>query len=234
MSFLLSTPSSVIKSTSKNKVLAEALRPHVSKDRFLSIGICGSRKFFVGSDGVVHRQQHRCQYRLCAYCAASRKRKMLNANRGQLKRNLRHMFLTGIHKDVKTLSVADLGNLRDASNALFRSKSMNWMTGGIRALEVSYEGSKEKKWRLHFHALIPITTPFSNERKVRDSINAFWKNENVGAMHIGLSGIYQTNCTRLRYLGKVNDNKAIPMADLRELYQATNQKQLINKFGSWR
>jgi len=233
MALLLNTPNSRITKSAKNKVLAEALRPHVSQARFKSIEMCGSRKTFTGSDGITHQQEHRCKYRLCPYCAASRKRKMLNGNRGRLDRSLRYMFLTGTHKDLKAITEADIGCLRKAANSLFRSKSMSWVAGGIKAHEVSYDGSRAEKWRLHFHALVPITTSFSNERKVRDSINEYWKSRNAGAMHIGISGDYQTNCTRLRYLGKVNDNKGILKDDLEELYLATDRKQLINRFGSW-
>lgn len=233
MTILLSTPNSVIKKSTKNKVLASALSLHVSQNRFRSIEMCGSRKTFIGSNGEKYRQEHRCKYRLCPYCAASRKRKILNNNRARLNRSLRYMFLTGTYKDLRTITIADIGSLRKATNSLFRSKSMDWVIGGIRALEVSYDKSKAKKWRLHFHALAPITTPFSNERKVRDSINEYWKSRNTGAMHIGISGDYQTNCTRLRYLGKVNDNKCILKDDLEELYLATDRKQLINRFGSW-
>jgi len=233
MTLLLNTPSSRITKSAKNKVLAEALRTYVTQDRFQSIEMCGSRKTFTGSDGQIHRQEHRCNYRLCPYCAASRKRRMLNGHRERLDRNLRYMFLTGIHKDLKAIAEADIGCLRVAVNSLFRSKSMNWAEGGMKALEVSYDGTRAEKWRLHFHALVPISTPFSNERKVRDSINEYWKTRNAGAMHIGISGVYGTNCTRLRYLGKVNANKGIPKDDLRELYLATDRKQLINRFGSW-
>lgn len=233
MSILLNTPGSNIYISKKNSTFANALKDHVPNAIFLSVFQCGSRKTFIGSDGKTHQQEHRCQRRLCPFCASSRKRKMFNSFGHLVDRNLSYMFLTGVHKDVNVLTRNEVESLGRETRNLFRSQAMSWAPGGIRALEFGHNASAAKKWRLHFHALLPIKVPFSNARKAKESIKTYWENRNEGDLESPISGVPQINYRRLKYLGKGNNNQGIPQADLEELYLATNGKHLINRFGSW-
>ncbi len=141
---LLLSPGSVIYISRENSTLANALKAYVPNAVFLSVSQCGSRKTFIGSDGKTHRQEHRCQRRLCPFCASSRKRKMFKAFGHLIDRNLSYMFLTGVHKDVNVLTRNEVESLGRAARSLFRSQTMSWVPGGIRALEFGHNASAAK------------------------------------------------------------------------------------------
>ncbi len=138
-----------------------------------------------------------------------------------------------MHENVGSITKDAVDSLRKAANAFLDSKAMSWATGGIRSLEFGYDASKELPWRLHIHMLIPIVDAFDNIRAVKDAMHEAWRRHSVDDMHIVVESNKYDIDRYLKYVGKGNTNPDIPSDQLEALYLATQNRQLINKFGSW-
>jgi hypothetical protein len=219
--------------SSSNTELASAIRFHISDKRADQISACGTPKPYEADDGTIYPNHDRCKHRLCALCVDKRKLKRFRLDGHLIVDGLEYMFITAVHENIDTITSDSVDSLRKAANAFLDSKAMSWATGGIGSLEFGYEGSKELPWRLHIHLLIPIVEPFTNIRAVKDAMHATWRRHSVDDMHIAVESNNYDIDRRLKYVGKGNDNPDIPADQLEALYLATENRQLINKFGSW-
>ena len=219
--------------SSLNTELASAIRTHVGDKSADKILACGTPREDTATDGTVYQNHDRCGHRLCALCVDSRKRKRFRDDGHRIAPGLEYMFITAVQADIAEITGDAVNSLRKAAVQFRQCKAMAWATGGVFSLEFGYDASKELRWRMHIHMLIPIAKPFRNVAKAKRRIRSAWPNKADMAVVISITDKPKRIEHRLKYVGKGNKNPDIPADQLEALYLATEGRQLINKFGSW-